>query len=292
MHGSLVALPAANIVGFNQGTRVFSDGVDLNRIMPGGRAGRGNLYAKSLFQKVLSTGIDYCVDLHTASTGRVNSLYVRADMKNPVTAKMAMLQNTQFTLHAVAAFDGRADTLRNAMMAIDVPTVTLEIGDPSVFNRALIREALPGIFNLMDHLSMFGEGSHAMTTVDDDENKLPNEARLCVKSVWMWTDHGGILKVVAEIGEKVHKGQRVAYIVDIFGVLVCNYYAPVSGYVIGKSVNPVVQAGDRIAHIGVEGTLDAFGLSVKALEDLDMLSEMEDDAVEEDETERQGNECC
>eukprot|EP01134_Creolimax_fragrantissima_P005224 CFRG5224T1 len=288
LNGTLVAVVVANVLGYSQGSREYS-GQDLNRIMPGGKAGRGNLYAKQLFQKVLQGGMDYCIDLHTASTGRVNSLYVRADMKNPITAKMAMLQNTQFLLHAVAAFDGRADTLRNSMMSIAVPTVTLEIGDPSVFNRALIREALPGIFNLMDHLSMLSDEGRADLLDDEITDNPMNQAVLCTKSVWMWTDHGGLLKVVAGLGDHVAKGQRIAYIEDIFGFHVCNYYAPTSGWIIGKSVYPVVQAGDRIAHIGVQGTLDAFGLTVSELEGLDLTSACED---EEDESERTDNLCC
>ena len=39
--------------------------------------------------------MDYLLDLHTASFGRVNSLYVRADMNDPVTARLAKLQNPQ-----------------------------------------------------------------------------------------------------------------------------------------------------------------------------------------------------
>ena len=42
---------------------------------------------------------EYHVDLHTASFGRINSYYVRADMKDPVTAKMTDLMFPQIILH-------------------------------------------------------------------------------------------------------------------------------------------------------------------------------------------------
>ena len=35
--------------------------------------------------------MDYLLDLHTASFGRVNSLYVRADMNDEMTRNMALL---------------------------------------------------------------------------------------------------------------------------------------------------------------------------------------------------------
>jgi hypothetical protein len=39
----------------------------------------------------------------------------------------------------------------------------------------------------------------------------------------------------------------------VFGDTVCEYEAPEDGIVVGKSVNPVNQAGSRILHLGVEG---------------------------------------
>jgi hypothetical protein len=42
---------------------------------------------------------DYLIDLHTASFGRVNSYYVRADMNDEVTAQLARLQQPQVILH-------------------------------------------------------------------------------------------------------------------------------------------------------------------------------------------------
>ncbi len=42
---------------------------------------------------------NYLIDLHTASFGRVNSYYVRADMNDPVSAAFAKLQQPQIILH-------------------------------------------------------------------------------------------------------------------------------------------------------------------------------------------------
>lgn len=43
--------------------------------------------------------LDYLIDLHTASFGRVNSYYVRADMNAPVTRLMSMLAHPQIIVH-------------------------------------------------------------------------------------------------------------------------------------------------------------------------------------------------
>eukprot|EP00121_Abeoforma_whisleri_P002621 Awhi_evm1s2358 len=154
LHGSLVAIVVANVHGFSEQTRTYQDHVDLNRVMPGDSRGRGNCYAKKFHEQFLNIGMDYFLDLHTASFGRKNSLYCRADMTNVKTAKMALLQHTQFILNTKTTFDGRSTTLRNAAEKLGISAITLEIGDPSCFNKKFIREALPGIFNLMESLNM------------------------------------------------------------------------------------------------------------------------------------------
>ena len=91
LHGTIVAVPIANIQGYVNGTRGFN-GSDLNRLMPGKEnASTPQLYCYQFMQRIVKN-LDYLIDLHTASKGRVNSLYVRADMLNFHTSKMAKLQ--------------------------------------------------------------------------------------------------------------------------------------------------------------------------------------------------------
>jgi predicted deacylase len=51
-------------------------------------------YAYNLLHRLVLK-FKYLIDLHTASKGRVNSLYVRADMLDARTRRMALLQNPQ-----------------------------------------------------------------------------------------------------------------------------------------------------------------------------------------------------
>ena len=81
--------------------REFSDGQDLNHIMPGKPYGKiSQVYAYNLIDRI-TQHFDFLIDLHTASQGRVNSLYVRADLKQRITAQMAFLLNrkSSFTIH-------------------------------------------------------------------------------------------------------------------------------------------------------------------------------------------------
>lgn len=95
LSGIIAAVIVSNVPGYLRNQREFGDGTDLNRVFPGKKAGTAaQVYAHSLMDKIICK-FDYLLDLHTASSGRINSLYVRTDMNNEVTRRMARLQNPQ-----------------------------------------------------------------------------------------------------------------------------------------------------------------------------------------------------
>jgi uncharacterized protein len=60
----------------------------------------------------------------------------------------------------------------------------------------------------------------------------------------------GILVVHPKVNTWIRAGQPLATIFDPFGDKVKEFFANEDCVVIGKSVNPVASAGDRIAHLG------------------------------------------
>lgn len=60
-----------------------------------------------------------------------------------------------------------------------------------------------------------------------------------------------MLYVHPKVNTWVRRGECIAEITDLFGTLTERYLAPEDGIVIGKSVNPVCQTGDRILHLGI-----------------------------------------
>lgn len=237
LKGTIVGVPVVNIPSFIRKKRRFNDGVDLNHIMPGKENGNvSQVYAYRFFQKLVKH-FDYLLDLHTASLGRVNSYYVRADMKHPVTRKLAMLQGAQLIVHNPPS-DG---TLRGAAHAIDIPAITLEVGNPNTFQRKMIKSGIIGVDNVLSYLEM-----------TDDEIEMPEVPTvICQKSYWIYTDVGGLLQVHVDLMQAVKKDDLLASMRDIFGNLIKEYFAPEDGVVIGKSVSPVNQTGGRILHLGI-----------------------------------------
>ncbi len=71
---------------------------------------------------------DTSTDLHTASFGRINSYYVRADLNDPDVNALATLLKPQIILHDA----GHGGTLRGAATKLGIKAITVEIGNPQL----------------------------------------------------------------------------------------------------------------------------------------------------------------
>ena len=234
--GTVIGVPVVNVISFDRRQRRFVDGVDLNHIMPGQSDGNvSQVYAHRIVNHLISK-FDYLIDLHTASKGRVNSYYIRADMDDKITNKLARLQNAQIIVHN-PPHDG---TLRGTAESMGIPAITLEIGNPSLFQKGYIRAGITGLMNVLAYLNM----------IDAPIEEPEEEPVICSSSRWIYTDKGGLLAVHPQLAEIVEKNQVIASQYDIFGDKVKDYLAKERGIVIGKSVNPVNQTGGRVLHLG------------------------------------------
>ncbi|KAA0159829.1 hypothetical protein FNF28_05639 [Cafeteria roenbergensis] len=150
--GTIVAVIVANPHGYIRYQRGGPENTDLNRCMPGKRDGTAaQQFAHALLQRVIAAGdMDYLLDLHTASFGRVNSLYVRADLTDPTVFRLALLQHPQIIVHN----RGKDGTLRGAASDLGIHTLTVEIGNPQRFHRPFIERALAGVYRTLRHLRM------------------------------------------------------------------------------------------------------------------------------------------
>ncbi|KAI8073824.1 hypothetical protein BC940DRAFT_289279 [Gongronella butleri] len=243
LKGTVVAIPCVNVVGYLKFQREFADGRDLNRHFPGKEDGfAAQVYCYQLMHKIISQ-FNYLIDLHTASFGRVNSYYVRADMNDVGSATMAQLQQPQVVLHN----SGQDGTLRSAASARGVTAITVEIGNPQLFQDQYVKWSYFGIMRILDHLGMYTK----IDSPDQAHLEGPSSTILCSKGFWIYTRTGGVLEVYPSVNTIIRKGDVIARVKNIFGNIVDTYFAPCGGIVIGRSSNPVAMAGDRILHLGV-----------------------------------------
>lgn len=237
MSGTLILVPISNIPGYLMNQRYFSDNVDLNRIMPGNEIGKpSNIYAHFFTKKIIGK-LDYLLDLHTASQGRVNSLYIRACLEDEQCKNLAYLQNPQIIVNK----DNEDGTLRAWANKLNIPSITIEIGNSGEFQHQLIDESLDGIMNTMIYLKM----------LDGKQKNYIKDAIICESSYWIYSKHGGIINVLPKLTDLVKKGEVIARVYNVFGDVKEEIKADTSGIVIGKNIKPNGDTGTRVLHLGV-----------------------------------------
>lgn len=241
MKGTLVAVLVANVPGLLRNQRGFNDGADLNHLMPGIPDGNmSEAYAYRLIERIASQ-FEYFVDLHTASFGCVNALYVRADLRDPTAATMAELQWPQIILN-----DRPSDyTLRGAVAEHGVPSITVEICDPFFWQPVPIQRTVEGLLRMLAYFGMIQQG---VSGVEKTPAGMPPIK--CDRSTWVYTDRGGLLSVFAQVTQRVRAGDLIARQANVFGDIVREYTCPRDGVVIGHNISPVGQTGSRIVHLG------------------------------------------
>ena len=237
LKGTLVCVPIANVPSFRAGQRHFPDDlVDLNHVFPGKRDGKpSEQYARALLKAFLAP-IDYLVDIHTASEGRVNSLYVRADLHSRAAREMALVVGPEIVLHGQSG-DG---TLRSAARRQGKPAITLEAGNPDEFQGTMAKRGERGLLGLMGALGMWKERSSS-----------PKETPVvCADSKWLRTHAGGLLQIDVSLTNHVEKGEEIGRVMNAFGTPEEVLRAPFSGIVIGRSRSPLAVPGTRFCPLG------------------------------------------
>ena len=169
-------------------------------------------------------------------------MYVRADLSNDTLSKMARALAPDIILNSKGATAGSkaTGTLRETASNQGIKSITLEMGDPQIYNREFIYRGLKGINNLLSQLGFL-----------EEIPSLLDSALVCDRSYWIYTDSGGFLEVLPEVGQILHKGEIIGLLKDAFGNIKVTYYAPEDGVVIGKSTNPAAITGSRILHMGI-----------------------------------------
>jgi predicted deacylase len=247
LRGMIIGIPGLNVPAVELQQREYPDLVDLNRIFPGDVQGNGSeQYVHQISTKILDL-FDVHIDMHTASFGRRNSLYVRADLNSDTQRILAHLQEPDIIVHSTGPSVGtsstEATTMRAAAALRGIHSITVEYGDPQIFQPEIIERGVLGIGKTLAWLGMIdsspGEPGLGLTHV-------------CGRSFWIYQDEGGFLEVLPDLIEEVKKGQKIAVVRDPFGSIIKEYFAPEDGIVIGKSSNPVNMNGGRILHLGVD----------------------------------------
>lgn len=237
--GALVCAPIVNVPAYKAGERRFLDGSDLNHAFPGKKKGRTSQQYAWRFSRFFLPALDALIDVHTASEGRINSFYVRADLENETVRPIATAMGPEIILHV----KGSDSTLRGAARKLGVPAITVEAGNPSTIQESMVTRGADGVRRVMNTLEMLDAPTPPPT----------HDAVVCQSSRWLYTTTGGLLECQFGLLDRLEKSMEIAETRDPYGRVTETYKAPHDGIVIGMAQDPVAVPGTRYVHLGQIG---------------------------------------
>lgn len=234
VRGAVIAVPLVNPLGFIIGSRYLPDRRDLNRSFPGSRRGSSASRLADMFMTQIVSHCSVGIDLHTATNHRINVPQIRADTDDPKTLKLARAFAAPFTIHARL----RDGSLRQAATEADKTVLLYEAGQAHRFDDDCIDAGYIGVMRVL----------RAMKMIDV---RLPRATptRVVRRTRWMRARRGGIVELAVDLGDVVETGEPVAYISDAFGSRPTQVKATQTGWVIAKTLRPLVNPGDALVHI-------------------------------------------
>ena len=237
LRGTLITVPIVNVFGFIEQSRYLPDRRDLNRSFPGSETGSLASRLADLFIREIVSNSTHGIDLHTAAIHRTNLPQIRANLEDEETYRCAKAFNPPVMLHS----NTRDGSLRQAATKKGIPVLLYESGEALRFDPTAIDFGVRGILKVMECLDMY-EFPQQRSEVKSVELQ---------KSKWIRASCGGILHLAISLGQKIAKKQELGFITDAFGENKVVIRSNVNGIAIGYSLNPLVNQGDAIVHLGI-----------------------------------------
>ncbi len=238
--GTVICIPALNVLGFLNQTREFPDGKDLNRMFPGSQNGSlASLFAWNLMNKILPAA-DYIVDFHTGGSNRFNSSQIRIARENTELFDLARVFSARFI---VVAAD-REKSFREAATEQGKKILLFEGGKSLDIHNRITQRGINGIIRLMHHLDMRDYSAEIAAMP-------PSDPIFINHTTWIRARHGGMFRFHVKDGSKVQKGDVIGSISDPYGGFEKLVKVPESGYIIGLNHAPIVYQGDALVHLGM-----------------------------------------
>ena len=255
LKGTLIAVPMVNVYGVLNQSRYLPDRRDLNRSFPGSKKGSlAGRIANTFFREIVSK-CDAGIDLHTGAIHRSNLPQVRGDLDDPDVLAMAKA----FGIPVLLNSDMRDGSLRHAAAEIGVKVLLYEAGQALRYDEFSIRAGVKGIVNTMRHLGMLGK---APVSKEQDVKRF-----IARESGWVRAPESGFVTHLAQLGDHVSKGDKLANIADPYGNYLAPIISPAEGVVIGKQNIPLTQEGEAVYHIAYFKRPESVAEHVELLQD-------------------------
>ena len=242
LRGAVIAVPIVNPLGFLMRSRYVPDRRDLNRVFPGSPRGSTASRLAHLFMTEVVAHCSVGIDCHTASNHRANLPQVRADIDDPETLRLARAFGAPFTIKTRL----RDGSLRQAASDQGIKMLLYEGGEADRVDEDAVTFGYAGVMRTLRSLGMV-------------EGRLPaaGTTRLVRRTTWVRARRGGLVEIAPTLGDRVETGEVMARISDAFGVRPTMVKTPSAGWVIARTLNPLVNPGDPLVQVATDKGPDA-----------------------------------
>ncbi|MBT1444720.1 succinylglutamate desuccinylase/aspartoacylase family protein [Shewanella sp. JM162201] len=232
--GTVLMVPVVNVFGFIQKSRYLPDRRDLNRCFPGSDKGALASRLAHLVSRELVSRATHIVDLHTGAIHRDNLPQIRCNTDDEVLMGMARAFGAPLIMHS----DAKSTSLRGFAAKAGVPCILYEAGEALRFSEAAIRTGLKGCINVLRHLGM--QKGRLSKGGSDVASR---------RSYWIRSEADGLVLQKIKLGQRVKKGNILAYLASPHSSDTLPIRAPSDGIVIGITNIPVTNEGEGLYHI-------------------------------------------
>lgn len=234
LKGTVIAVPIVNVFGFIHKSRYLPDRRDLNRCFPGSEKGSLASRIAFTFFNLVAKKCDCILDLHTGAIHRTNLPQIRANLNSAETLKIAQAFATPVIIDSPL----RDGSLRSEAEKQGIPVLTYEAGEALRFEPIAINAGFIGVLRVMQ----------AMGMIKASRKTVPTSV-IAKSTSWLRAESDGILRTIVTLGEKVEKGQVLAYISSPLGHSETELRTHKGGIVIGQQTLPLVNEGDAVFHL-------------------------------------------
>lgn len=243
LRGALIAVPIVNMHMFAARCPFVSplDGVNLNKIAPGGDGSISEVLAKVFFEQVIVRA-QYYIDLHAGDFGEMllafagYSLTGNAELDRQgealariFTPRVFCLARPGTTLPPSPGFVAHAATRKG------VVSILAEAGGNGTMADADVCTHLDGMLNVMRYLRMIA-----------GEPVIRRPQLLATDWHGVRATHSGLLRLKVGAGDEIAEGQELAEVCDVFGRTVEIVRAARPGLAMLVWAHKAVSTGDPI----------------------------------------------
>lgn len=255
LKGAVIATPVSNPFAWQARQKnTPQDELDMDMQFPGNPKGTlSQRTAYTLFEKIKAYAT-HLIDFHSLGTPYDALPYtVYKKVPNPVEQvneqgeRMARVFGG--SVHCCVDLNGNLNELPgNVKGFLDVqclmhgiPAFMTELGSGGHIQQDMVQYGVRGIWAVLHDLGMWEA---------EPQPLIHPHTKTLTQRKFIYADRGGLVVDQAPSGSIVKKGESICKIIDMFSV-VQDVIAEEDTYIIASRKNPPVDAGDRVAFVGV-----------------------------------------